>query len=395
MHRACSPVSVSAWSSCAATRSRRASFRIDSTRTTIPSSRYRLAEPLGYWNALGLLATLGLLVVAGFVAHARRVAPALVAAAAVPVLATTLYFTFSRGAWAALVLGFAVAVCLDPRRLRLIWVTLVVAVPAVVCVAYASRLDALTTEDALPAAAHVPGAPARRRRRQLPPSRPRSRRLPPEPSARRARRVPTFASSVRRRARRPRRRDRRCRLSSPSEAPASAFDELEPTLQRRPRGRSRSQRSALQRLRERQERAASRRVGRGPRASVRRARLGNVRVPLVRATSQPARRSRRALALHGDVRRGGPRRAGAPRVRTPRACGRRSPRASPAFRRDGCRRARRLGRGQRLRLALGDGRCHADRPPRRRRGLVASERGASRGLGLRARDAASRGQACC
>jgi O-antigen ligase len=122
-----------------------------------PIVSYRLAQPLGYWNALGLLSTLGLLVVAGLAAHARRVAPALVAAAAVPLLATTLYFTFSRGAWAALVLGFAVAVCLDPRRLRLIWVTFVVALPAVVCVAYASRLDALTTEDALPAAATSQG----------------------------------------------------------------------------------------------------------------------------------------------------------------------------------------------------------------------------------------------
>jgi O-antigen ligase len=118
-----------------------------------PIVSYRLAEPLGYWNALGLLATLGLLLAIGFVAHARRVAPVLVAAAAVPVLATTLYFTFSRGAWAALIVGIAVAVVLDPRRLRLIWVALLVAVPSGVCVAYASRLDALTTENALPAAA--------------------------------------------------------------------------------------------------------------------------------------------------------------------------------------------------------------------------------------------------
>jgi O-antigen ligase len=118
-----------------------------------PIVSYRLAEPLGYWNALGLLATLGLLLAIGFVAHARRVAPVLVAAAAIPVLATTLYFTFSRGAWAALILGIAVAVVLDPRRLRLIWVALLVAVPSGVCVAYASRLDALTTENALPAAA--------------------------------------------------------------------------------------------------------------------------------------------------------------------------------------------------------------------------------------------------
>jgi O-antigen ligase len=120
-----------------------------------PIVSYRLAEPLGYWNALGLLATLGLILAIGFVAHARRVGPVLVAAAAAPVLATTLYFTFSRGAWAALGIGLIAAVALDPRRVRLIWCGVVVTVPTVVAVAYASQQDALTTEDAPPfAAAH-------------------------------------------------------------------------------------------------------------------------------------------------------------------------------------------------------------------------------------------------
>jgi hypothetical protein len=50
-----------------------------------------------------------------------------------------LYFTFSRGAWAVLIVGFAVAVALDPRRLRLLWVTLVVSGPSIVCVVSWSR----------------------------------------------------------------------------------------------------------------------------------------------------------------------------------------------------------------------------------------------------------------
>jgi hypothetical protein len=114
---------------------------------------YRLAEPLGYWNATGLVATLGLLLALGVAAHARRGAPALAAAAALPVLVSTLYFTFSRGAWAALMVGFIGAVAVDPRRLRLLWTVLVLGAPSVVCVVYASRLDALTTEDAVASAA--------------------------------------------------------------------------------------------------------------------------------------------------------------------------------------------------------------------------------------------------
>jgi hypothetical protein len=117
-----------------------------------PFNTYRLAEPLGYWNATGLLATIGVLLAFGVAAHARRGVVAIVAAGAAPVLASTLYFTFSRGAWAALIIGVVSSVALDPRRLRLIWTSLVSSVPAVACVAYGSQLDALTTEDALPAA---------------------------------------------------------------------------------------------------------------------------------------------------------------------------------------------------------------------------------------------------
>jgi O-Antigen ligase len=106
---------------------------------------YRLAAPIGYWNSLGLLATLGIVVALGFVAHARRTLTCVLAAAALPVLACTLYLTFSRGAWAALVVGLLATVVLDPRRLRIIWTGLVVAIPSAATIAYASRQDALST----------------------------------------------------------------------------------------------------------------------------------------------------------------------------------------------------------------------------------------------------------
>jgi O-antigen ligase len=118
-----------------------------------PTLAYRLAQPLGYWNSLGLLAAIGILVALGFVAHARRATASLAGAAILPVLATTLYFTFSRGAWAALAVGLIGTIATDPRRLRLTWVSLVVAMPSAVTIAYASRHHALTTEDAPVAAA--------------------------------------------------------------------------------------------------------------------------------------------------------------------------------------------------------------------------------------------------
>ena len=113
-----------------------------------PIVNYRLAEPIGYWNALGLLAVLGILLAFGFVAHARGLRSVAVAGASLPILATTLYFTFSRGAWAALAIGVVALVALDARRLRLIWTALVVVPVSVVGVAVASQQESLTTEDA-------------------------------------------------------------------------------------------------------------------------------------------------------------------------------------------------------------------------------------------------------
>jgi O-antigen ligase len=125
-----------------------------------PIDSSRLAAPLGYWNSLGLLASIGILTAIGFVAHARRTPFAIAAAAAVPLATATLYFTFSRGGWAALVVGFVAALAADPRRVRFLWTSAIVAIPAAACIAYASTLDALTTEDA-------PAAPAERQGHRL------------------------------------------------------------------------------------------------------------------------------------------------------------------------------------------------------------------------------------
>jgi hypothetical protein len=113
-----------------------------------PTQAYRLSEPIGYWNALGLLAALGILLGIGFVAEARHRLAIGIAGGSLPILAATLYFTFSRGGWAVLAFGVVAMVALDPRRLPLTWSGLVVAPASVVCVGFASQYDALTTEGA-------------------------------------------------------------------------------------------------------------------------------------------------------------------------------------------------------------------------------------------------------
>jgi O-antigen ligase len=84
-----------------------ASVSADATR--------RLAAPLGYSNALGLLAAIGIVLALGLAVRLRR--PFF--AAPVVVLAPTLYFTYSRGAWLALAAGGIAALGLTlPRMSR-------------------------------------------------------------------------------------------------------------------------------------------------------------------------------------------------------------------------------------------------------------------------------------
>ncbi len=109
-----------------------------------PIAGYRLSEPVGYWNALGLLASLGMLLALGLVARAEHLLVRLPAAASIVPLALTCYFTFSRGAWVALAAGLLVAVVLDPRRVQLALAGLVVVPWAAFAVALAARSGPLT-----------------------------------------------------------------------------------------------------------------------------------------------------------------------------------------------------------------------------------------------------------
>jgi len=122
-----------------------------------PGLPYRLSTPVGYWNGLGLLVAMGFVMTFGVVAHARRTEFALAAAATMPILACTLYFTFSRGAYAAQVFGYAAMVAFDPRRLRLLWVSAVVSVPSLIAAGYAAKQGALTTEGSAPGVAAAQG----------------------------------------------------------------------------------------------------------------------------------------------------------------------------------------------------------------------------------------------
>jgi hypothetical protein len=119
-----------------------------------PVTGYRLFQPVGYWNGLGLFAALGVVLALGLATEpAVHGVVRVLASVSLVVVSATLFFTFSRGAWLALAFGLLVAFAASPRRLRLVAEGAVFAIPPAAAVLLAARATALTHESATFAAA--------------------------------------------------------------------------------------------------------------------------------------------------------------------------------------------------------------------------------------------------
>jgi O-antigen ligase len=90
---------------------------------------YAITQPLGYANAVGILAAMGILL-ALMAASDRRAALRAWGAATVPVLALTLTFSKSYASWLALGLGTFVVWLLTPRRRLVLRTCVLLAVPS-------------------------------------------------------------------------------------------------------------------------------------------------------------------------------------------------------------------------------------------------------------------------
>jgi tetratricopeptide (TPR) repeat protein len=108
----------------------------------------RLEGALGYANGFALLCVLGALLALGFAVHGRSLAGRAAAAAVLPVLLTTTYFTFSRGAALAVAAGLLAAFAGDRRRLELLTAGVIVTLPSAAALWIASRAPALTSSRA-------------------------------------------------------------------------------------------------------------------------------------------------------------------------------------------------------------------------------------------------------
>ncbi len=108
-----------------------------------PVAVYRLSEPIGYWNALGIFAVIGVLLALGFATRGRAATSRALAASAIVLLLPTIYFTFGRGPMWALGISLVALVAFAPRRLQLVTAMFVVGLPGGAAVWLGSRFDAL------------------------------------------------------------------------------------------------------------------------------------------------------------------------------------------------------------------------------------------------------------
>jgi hypothetical protein len=114
---------------------------------------YRLSDPIGYWNGLGIFCVIGLLAGLAISTGAASYYARAAAGASTVVLGATLYFTYSRASWVALAIGLAAAVGMSSRRLSTIGTTAVLGAPVGLAVLAASQSSALThRESVLPEA---------------------------------------------------------------------------------------------------------------------------------------------------------------------------------------------------------------------------------------------------
>jgi O-antigen ligase len=106
-------------------------------------SRSRLAYPLDYWNGVASLTAIGLPLVLYSACCARRLIARSLAAAALPAMALTIYFTFSRGGTLAAIVAVALFLALAHDRLPKVATMLFVTAGAAILIAAAGQRDAL------------------------------------------------------------------------------------------------------------------------------------------------------------------------------------------------------------------------------------------------------------
>jgi O-antigen ligase len=113
------------------------------TVNILVANRSRLSYPLGYWNGMGAMVAIGLPLVLYLACSARYLLTRALAAAALPAMGLTLYFTFSRGGVVAAAVGLIVFVAFANDRVLKGTTMLIAAIGAAILMVGAHQRNAL------------------------------------------------------------------------------------------------------------------------------------------------------------------------------------------------------------------------------------------------------------
>jgi hypothetical protein len=111
--------------------------------TILGAQQARLSYGINYWNGLATLMAMGIPLLLTIAVRARSLAGQALAAAGVPVLALTAFFTLSRGGAIETAIGLAVLIALYPRRLAAAPTILAAGIGSAALIAGAAQRDAL------------------------------------------------------------------------------------------------------------------------------------------------------------------------------------------------------------------------------------------------------------
>lgn len=118
-------------------------FPTPRTGEFLPGLASRLSYPLNYWNALGAFLAMGVPLLLFIATSARTVAARAAGAAALPIVASSLYLTYSRGSLLALAVALVVLFAAWPARLGVLATAAVGATGSVILAASIAEREAL------------------------------------------------------------------------------------------------------------------------------------------------------------------------------------------------------------------------------------------------------------
>jgi O-antigen ligase/polysaccharide polymerase Wzy-like membrane protein len=119
-------------------------FPIDQTTQLFAAGQPRLNYPLDYWNDLALLMAMGIPLLLGMGVRGNTIAGRALAAAMVPVLALTAFYTLSRGGAVEGAVGVCVFLALAPRRLAALPTVAISGAGSALLIAAATQRDAVS-----------------------------------------------------------------------------------------------------------------------------------------------------------------------------------------------------------------------------------------------------------